>query len=214
MEKLAEQDFVIEYRPAEEMVVPDSMTRRTQDGYEEKFGEYQPLLPRNRFGPKALADIDKDPGRAGPVNKASTPRNAVPLRSKDDETGSRPSGLDRPKNDRSDDSGEASYGRGSEALLARASDKEIGAYAGPKGNQDRKSADGDKPGGKGESPKNSPKLDSHPSRSGRNYADRECPNTDPERFRLSPISVSGDGPGRQTPARTPHTSMESERKLR
>ena len=26
MEKLAEQDFVIEYRPAEEMVVPDSMT--------------------------------------------------------------------------------------------------------------------------------------------------------------------------------------------
>ena len=48
MEKLSEYNFTIEYRPGDTMVVPNSMTRRTQDGYEEKFGEYSPLLPRAR----------------------------------------------------------------------------------------------------------------------------------------------------------------------
>ena len=39
MEKLSEYNFTIEYRPGDTMVVPDSMTRCTQDGYKDKFGE-------------------------------------------------------------------------------------------------------------------------------------------------------------------------------
>ena len=42
------------------MVVPDSMTRRTQDGYEEKFGEYLPLLPRARFNERVLREVDTE----------------------------------------------------------------------------------------------------------------------------------------------------------
>ena len=61
MEKLSEYDFVIESRPGDTMVVPDSMTRRTQDGYEEKFGEYQPVLPRDRFNEKVLREVDTKP---------------------------------------------------------------------------------------------------------------------------------------------------------
>ena len=60
MEKLSELDFIIEYRPGETMVVPDAMTRRTQDGFEDKFGEYQALLPRERFNPRALESIEED----------------------------------------------------------------------------------------------------------------------------------------------------------
>ena len=42
------------------MVVPDSMTRRTQDGYEDKFGKYQPLLPRARFNERVLREVDTE----------------------------------------------------------------------------------------------------------------------------------------------------------
>ena len=58
MEKLWEYDFTIEYRPGNTMVVPNTMTRRTQYGYEEKFGEYPPLLPRARFNERVLREID------------------------------------------------------------------------------------------------------------------------------------------------------------
>ena len=60
MEKLSELDFIIEYRPGETMVVPDAMTRRTQDGFEDKFGESQALLPRESFDPQALEGIEED----------------------------------------------------------------------------------------------------------------------------------------------------------
>ena len=46
------------------MVVPDSMTRRTQDGYEEKFGKYLPLLPRTRFNERVLREVDTEEGGA------------------------------------------------------------------------------------------------------------------------------------------------------
>ena len=42
------------------MVVPDGMTRRTQDGYEDKFGQYQPLLPRARFNERVLREVDTE----------------------------------------------------------------------------------------------------------------------------------------------------------
>ena len=60
MEKLSEYDFAIEYRLGDTMVVPDSMTRRTQDGYEEKFGEYQPLLTCARFNKRVLRETDTE----------------------------------------------------------------------------------------------------------------------------------------------------------
>ncbi len=60
MEKLSEYDFTIEYRPGDTMVVPDSMTRRTEDGYEDKFGEYSPLLPRARFNEWVLREVDTE----------------------------------------------------------------------------------------------------------------------------------------------------------
>ena len=62
MEKLSEYDFTIEYRLGDTMVVPDSMTRRTQDGYEEKFGEYSPLLPGGRFNERVLREVDREEG--------------------------------------------------------------------------------------------------------------------------------------------------------
>ena len=65
------------------------------------------------------------------------------MRSKDDGNGSHASGLDRPKNDGSDDSGESSVGRGLEALRKEANDQK-GAYAGCERDLDMKSVDGDK----------------------------------------------------------------------
>ena len=60
MEELSEYDFTIEYRPGDTMVVPYSMTRRTRDGYEEKSGEYTPLLPRARFNERVLQEVDTE----------------------------------------------------------------------------------------------------------------------------------------------------------
>ena len=60
MEKLSELNFIIEYRPGETIVVPDAMTRRTQDRFEDKFGEYQALLPREKFNPRALESMEED----------------------------------------------------------------------------------------------------------------------------------------------------------
>ena len=42
------------------MVVPDSMTRRIQDRYKEKFGEYLPLLPCGRFNERVLREVDTE----------------------------------------------------------------------------------------------------------------------------------------------------------
>ena len=60
MEKLSQYNFTIEYRAGDTMVVPDSMTRQTQDGYEEKFGEYSPLLRRARFNERVLREVDTE----------------------------------------------------------------------------------------------------------------------------------------------------------
>ena len=41
------------------------MTRRTQDGYEDKFGEYQPLLPREWFNKRVLAEVEQEEKEEG-----------------------------------------------------------------------------------------------------------------------------------------------------